>query len=345
MKVFVSSVVGHYRAAARKAVTLLGLTPVMCEDFGARPDSSQHACMSEVEQADVVVVILGADFGYQTVSGESVTQKEFRRARAAGKPILAFLERVPMEERQKAFACEVSDYLEGLFRATFSDDYELSDGIVRALNQLTVNRRAISESEFIERLISRSGNERWESWSHEAYFEIAFLPQPESLGTLRVAHAQHESFFLKVCQAGLGSLKGGYTDFESVDQTGIDTAEVKWRHHESGLAWLSIPLNKHHNSRNVLDSYFLSPSKFKQWAQAGFDLLSDGKGGWFQIGLYNLGQKLFAEPPATPITSISIPFRSEHKIEERTLLIPASPSAYRRWLEEVMFRVDRKISI
>lgn len=57
MNVFISSVIRNfesYRAAAKKAVTLLGHVPVMCEDFGARPYSSQEACMTEVEQADAV---------------------------------------------------------------------------------------------------------------------------------------------------------------------------------------------------------------------------------------------------------------------------------------------------
>jgi len=176
MKVFVSSVVSgfeQYRAAARKAITLLGHTPVMCEDFGARPYSSQHACMTEVDQADVVVLMLGANFGYQTETGESVTQQEFRRAKALGKPILAFLETVEMEERQKAFSWEVSDYLDGLFRVTFSDQYQLSDGIVQSLNQMSVNRKAISEQEFVQRLQQRNGNGRWGGYDHEARLEVA----------------------------------------------------------------------------------------------------------------------------------------------------------------------------
>ncbi|MBK3481053.1 DUF4062 domain-containing protein [Pseudomonas sp. PS01302] len=348
MKVFISSVVSgfeHYRAAARKAVSLLGHSPLMCEDFGARPYSSQHACMTEVDQADVVVLVLGANFGYKTETGESVTQQEFRRAKAAGKPILAFLENVPMEEWQQEFSREVSDYSNGLFRAIFSDQHELSDGIVRALNQLSVNRQAISEAEFMHRLLDRNGSRRWGSWDHEARLEITFLPQPETAGTLRVAHAHHESFFLSICQAGLGSLKGGYKDFDSADQTGIDTAEVKWRHDESGLSLLSISLTNHANSHKILDSYFLPPSKIRQGAEAALNLLSEGKGGWFQIGLYGIGQKLFAELPMTSINNISIPFRSEDTIEERALLIPATPSACRRWLDEVMFRIERKMSM
>lgn len=348
MKVFVSSVVSgfeSYRAAARKAITLLGHSPVMCEDFGARPYSSQHACMTEVEHSDVVVLILGASFGYETETGESVTQQEFRRAKATNKRILAFLENVEMEERQKAFSWEVSDYLDGLFRVTFSDQYQLSDGIVQSLNQMSVNRTAISEQEFLQRLQQRNGNGRWGGYDHEARLEVAFLPQPETLGTLRLAHTQHETFFLKLCQTGLGSIKGGYLDFDSADQTGIDTAEVKWRHHESGLSWLTISLANTASSRNLMESYYLSPSKVRQGAEAAFSLLSEGKGGWFQIGLYGVGHKLFAEPPATSTNSISMPFRSTENLEERNLLIPAAPAAFRHWLDEVMFRLGRKMSM
>lgn len=347
MKVFVSSVVSgfeQYRAAAKKAITLLGHTPVMCEDFGARPYSSQHACMTEVDHADVVVLILGANFGYQTETGESVTQQEFRRAKAAGKPILAFLETVEMEERQKAFSWEVSDYLDGLFRVTFSDQYQLSDGVVQGLNQISVNRKAISEHEFVQRLQQRGGNSRWGGYDHGARLEVSFFPQPEIAGTLRVAHAEHEAFFLKVCQAGLGSLKGGYKDFDTAEQTGIDTPEVKWRQHESGLCTVSLSL-ANVSSRNFMDSFYLSPSLVRKGAEAAFSLLSEGKGGWFQIGLYSVDNKLFAEPPATATNSISMPHRSQQNLEERSLLIPATLAAYRQWLDEVMFRFERKMSM
>lgn len=348
MNVFISSVVSgfeHYRAAARKAVLLLGHNPMMCEEFGARPYSSQHAWMTEVDQADVVIVILAASFGYQAETGDSVTQQEFRRARAAGKPILVFLENVPMEKRQHAFSPDVSDYIDGLFRATFSDQHELLDGIIRALNHLTVNRKAISEVEFARRLLNLGGSSQWSSVDQKARLEISFLPQPEIAGTLRVAHAHHESFFLRICQSGLDSIKGGYKDFDSFDQTGIDTTGVKWRHHESGMSLLSILLDNPVSSHNVLNSYFLSPSKIRRVAEAALSLLSEGKGGWFQIGLYGFGQKILAEPPVSTISSISVPFRSEHFIEERVLLIPATPSVYRRWLDEVMFRIQRKMSV
>ncbi len=87
--------------------------------------------MTEVDQADLVLLILAADFGFQTSSGESVTQREFRRARAGRKRILAFLQDTHVGGLHKEFQWEVSDYVDGLFRATFGSGHELSDGIVR----------------------------------------------------------------------------------------------------------------------------------------------------------------------------------------------------------------------
>lgn len=348
MKVFVSSVVRNfeqYRAAAKKAVSLLGHTPVMCEEFGARPYSSQEACMTEVDQGDVVVLILGAEFGFQTSSGESVTQQEFRRARAAGKPILAFLQDLPVEGAQQDFRGEVSDYLGGLFRATFINEQELSDGIVRALSQMAVSREAISEQDFALELEKRRTNYRWSARSDEARLELAFLPQPKLVGSLRAAHTQHEAFFLKLCQTGLGVLKAGYKDFDNADLTGLDSNGLVWRHHDSGLSWLSIPLANPETSGNFFSSYYISPTRVRTAAQAAVEVLSEGKGGWFQLGLYGVAHKVFAEPPATSSNSLSLPYRSEQNLEERNLMIPASSSACSRWLDDVMFRFARKLSL
>ncbi|AQY65706.1 DUF4062 domain-containing protein [Pseudomonas veronii] len=347
MKVFVSSVVRdfeQYRAAAKKAVSLLGHTPVMCEDFGARPYSSQEACMTEVDQADIVVLILGAEFGYQTSSGESVTQQEFRRAKAGGKPILAFLQELPVEGKQQDFRWEVSDYVDGLFRVTFTNEQELSDGIVRALSQMAVSREAISEQDFVRELQQRPNDSRWGIRSDETRLELAFLPQPKLAGSLRAAHMRHEAFFLKLCQAGLGELKAGYDDFDNADLTGLDTKGLVWRHHDSGMSWLSISLTNPSSAGNSFASYYISPSHVRAAALAAFELLSEGKGGWLQLGLYGVAYKVFAEPPAGSVTSMSMPHRSEQSLEARQLMIPASTGAYSRWLDDVMFRFARKLS-
>jgi len=345
LKVFISSVVRGfeaYRAAARKAVGLLQHQPIMCEDFGARPDSSQVACMTEVDQADVVVLILGADFGFKTASGESVTQQEFRRARAGGKRVLAFLQDVPVEGPQEAFRWEVSDYVDGLFRVTFTNEHELSDAIVHALNQLNVVRSAVAESEFVERL-SRC-QVHWGDRSRDTRIEIAFLPQPELSGTLRQVHAEHEAFFLKLCQSGLSQLKDGYQDYDQGDLTGIDAGTVSWRHHDSGVSWLSVELTAPRTSSDPFAGHYISPVRVRGIAEAAFGLITHGRGGWFQLALRDLSYKLFQEPPIVPSSSLSMPHRQEENVVERQLVIPASQATYNRWLDDVLFRMGRKLS-
>jgi len=256
----------------------------MCEDFGARPDSSQVACMTEVDQADVVVLILGADFGFKTASGESVTQQEFRRARAGGKRVLSFLQDVPVEGPQEAFRWEVSDYVDGLFRVTFTNEHELSDAIVHALNQLNVVRGAVSEQDFVERLQQCQGYRG--DHSRDTRVEIAFLPQPGLSGTLRQVHAEHEAFFLKLCQAGLSKLKDGYEDYDQGDLTGIDADTVSWRHHDSGMAWFSAALTASTSSHDPFAGHYISPSRVRNIAEAAFGLITHGRGGWFQLALF-----------------------------------------------------------
>lgn len=347
MNVFISSVVRGfeaYRAAAKKAVMLLGHRPVMSEDFGARPYSSEVACMTEVDQADVVIMVLGADFGFATSSGESVTQQEFRRAVAGRKSVLAFLQDVPAEERQDAFRREVSDYVDGLFRVTFTSEQELSDGIVQGLNQLTVTRSVVAETEFVERIRAFQGHSHFGNWNQETRLELAFLPQPELAGSLRRVHGEHESFFLKLCNAGLSSVRDGYEDFDQGDVTGIDTKSVRWRYHDCGLAKLSVVLKSPTSHNNLIASYYVSPSRVRAIAEAAFGLINQGKGGWFQLGLYSLSHKLFQEPPASLGNSISLSPGSTESVEERVLLIPASSAAYERWLDEALFRIGRKLT-
>ncbi|ONN72453.1 DUF4062 domain-containing protein [Pseudomonas oryzihabitans] len=347
MNVFISSVVQNYssyRAAAKKAVTLVHHRPVMCEDFGARPDSSEVVCMTEVDQADVLIVILGANFGFTTSTGESVTQQEFRRARASGKRVLAFLQDVPVEGLQADFRREVSDYVDGLFRVIFSNEQELSEGVVQALSQLAVIREAPSEEHFVERLKTRMVPNQWGRRSLETRFELAFMPQPATPGSLRRMHEEHENFFLMLCQAGLGTVKEGYQDFDQGDYTGIDTKSVLWRYHDSGLTWLSIALSIPSSTDNYFSSFYVSPSRVRKLAEASFDLVANRKNGWFQLGLYDLSNRLFREPPSPSTNSITMPFHSLQQIEERRLLIPASHAEYKRWLDDAFFLWGRKLA-
>ncbi|WP_255301176.1 DUF4062 domain-containing protein [Pseudomonas syringae] len=110
MKVFISSVVKgfeHFRAAAKDAVETLDMKPIMSEYFGARTYSSEHACLTEVDQCDVYILILGANYGYEPQPALSVTQQEFRQAVSKRKPILVFIQQTDFDPKQAVFVNEM----------------------------------------------------------------------------------------------------------------------------------------------------------------------------------------------------------------------------------------------
>ena len=142
LRVFVSSVeVGYkeYRAAAKSAVAALRHTPVLLEEPGypASPDSSQTACLEEVENSDVVVLLMGARYGNVQESGLSATHEEWNRARSIRRKVLVFMEGVDdREPRQRAFVEQVEDWVDGHFRRSYSSPLELSMRIVAALRRV-----------------------------------------------------------------------------------------------------------------------------------------------------------------------------------------------------------------
>lgn len=94
-KVFISSLITGFEAqrnAVREAIVTLGHQAIRAEDFGVRPDSPQRACLGELRESDLVILIIGVRYGaIQPGSGLSATHEEFREA-AATKPVLVFVE-------------------------------------------------------------------------------------------------------------------------------------------------------------------------------------------------------------------------------------------------------------
>lgn len=142
MRIFISSLISGFepqRAAARRAVITLRHEPVMAEDFGAQPNSPQISCLQGVRGSDMVVLILGENYGFVPAgSSLSATHQEYREARET-KPVLAFVQQgiFPGPE-QAAFIEEVQAWEGGLFRGGFVAVDDLQDGITRALHDVTL---------------------------------------------------------------------------------------------------------------------------------------------------------------------------------------------------------------
>lgn len=146
MKIFISSLIGgfeEFRASAVAAVRSLGHEPVTAETFGAGVASPRVACLQGVRQADLVVLILGADYGaIQPVSRLSATHEEYREAKDQ-RPVIAFVqEGVHREAAQVDFVTEVQDWSGGLYRGNFRTAEELRDAITQAVHRLELSAAA-----------------------------------------------------------------------------------------------------------------------------------------------------------------------------------------------------------
>lgn len=155
MRVFVSSVINGfeaYRQAAREAITLLGLSPVMAEDFPAQPHSPQAACLAGVRSADVYVGILGPRYGVTTASGHSATEEEFEEASRLSLPRLIFISTGQADPDQAAFIERIGGWGAGLLYGKFTTPDVVKDQIIKALAGMLGQRRSLSPQEAALRL-------------------------------------------------------------------------------------------------------------------------------------------------------------------------------------------------
>jgi hypothetical protein len=141
-RVFLSSVMQGFeaeRSAATDAIETLRHEVVRAEDFGAKPHSSQLACLEGVRSSDIYVGVFGERYGYPVQSGLSPTEEEFREAVKRGMPVLCFIWKGEKEPRQEEFLKGIKDFEDGYFVEFYSNPDALGKGIIRALNDLSAS--------------------------------------------------------------------------------------------------------------------------------------------------------------------------------------------------------------
>lgn len=145
MKVFISSLITGMeaeRAAVKHVVEVLRHQPIMAEEFGSRPSSPQVACLSELRDADLVILVLGSNYGVKQANGFSATHQEFKEAQNR-KPILTFVQSGDPESDQTALIKEASGWEKGQFWAPYSSVEDLKDKVYKALyDHALANARA-----------------------------------------------------------------------------------------------------------------------------------------------------------------------------------------------------------
>ena len=142
VKVFISSVIRdykHYRDAAAKAIRLLGHEPIRMDKAFADPSAPRSACLSAVQDSDLVIALLGEVYGGIHQSGKSATHEELDYARKIGKRVLVFVEKVIYRnDRQVNLIRELGGWEDGYLYAAFANPNELEEAIIRALHEETI---------------------------------------------------------------------------------------------------------------------------------------------------------------------------------------------------------------
>ncbi len=124
--VFISSLargeMAAIRAGARAAAESLQMRPVMFETAPASRDDSRRVLLDELGGCDVVLLILGAEYGERTERGVSATEDEFNEATSRGIPVIALVQQVSRSPEQDEFVGRVrGTWSEGRFAPTFRD--------------------------------------------------------------------------------------------------------------------------------------------------------------------------------------------------------------------------------
>ena len=154
------------------------------EDFGAQDLTSRGACLGGVQDADVYILILGAEYGMEMGdSGVAATEEEFNVAMERGIPVLVFVKTgITPEPAQQAFMDRVGNYQEGRFWAEFADNAQLGIRVTKALNE-----QQVPTPPFQQMALAHQIDVAWRS--EQAPFRLRGQPHPGRRGPRRTHRA------------------------------------------------------------------------------------------------------------------------------------------------------------
>jgi hypothetical protein len=145
MKIFISSLITDMheeRSVVREAIEQLDHEPIMAEQFGGQPNSSQVACLNGVRDSAAVVLVLGEKYGVKQPSGISATHEEYREARRA-RQVFAFVkEGISPDADQAKFISEVQAWDSGLHRRAYKTVAGLRKEVTNSLHRWQLSNAA-----------------------------------------------------------------------------------------------------------------------------------------------------------------------------------------------------------
>ena len=308
----------------------------MCEDFSARPYSSEQACLHEIEQSEVYLVIVGKEYGYETPEGLSVTQAEFRAAQTTNKSILAFIQQVDdRDDRQLAFLREVEAYQGGVFRVSFSNAMELNNEIIRALRKIETMSQAITEDAFRAR-ISNILKKR-QSYREDPELIMAFLPQPERLVDIVSIEQNMDRQFGSLCQAGMTLYRDGYELLDNAHWTGFTSGAHSVYFCADGLILLTS--NPTQPNDGFFAGHFAPPDQISSTSKA-FRQIINAQSGFVHMALHHMENTYVADPLQGTSMTMRM-FSGDSDAEFNHLFIPLTEGNYNAWIDHCVNRLAR----
>lgn len=134
IEVMISSTTDDLREEKTEVGAILEKLPII-KAVGSEPIASASVGRSSfihskelAEQCALYILILGANYGYETNDGRSATEVEFDAAYSSDPTKILVFEKVtnmPVELKQQKFIDKVTDYYSGYWRRTFTNTSEL----------------------------------------------------------------------------------------------------------------------------------------------------------------------------------------------------------------------------
>jgi len=95
--------------------------------------SPRNACLGAVESCDIYLIIVADRGGWSSPSGKLAVEEEYEEALRCKLRIIAFVETIDRDKEAERFVSRLSNYVDGLFRTTFSGPTQLQELIEKAL--------------------------------------------------------------------------------------------------------------------------------------------------------------------------------------------------------------------
>ncbi|NTW53764.1 MAG: DUF4062 domain-containing protein [Chlorobaculum sp.] len=142
MKIFISSTVNDLkdeRSLVRDSIFGMGFETFCSEYEGSRWDEVSSIIEQEISDCHIFLAIYGCRYGHVPSASEksclcdgkiSVTEAEYRKAKALNKPMLIYINKSTKKEKlQDLFIKEVEDFYKGYYVSYFEQSSQLSEKV------------------------------------------------------------------------------------------------------------------------------------------------------------------------------------------------------------------------